>query len=52
MCNMIFLFCDLSECNVAIFILTKKLKARNNTNLEIEYFTFLGCFFYGIDNCK
>jgi hypothetical protein len=27
MCNMIFLFCDLSGCNVAIFILTKKLKA-------------------------
>ena len=36
----------------AVAYLTKKLKARNNTNLEVEYFTFLGCFFYGIDNCE
>ena len=37
---MIFLFCDLSECNVAIFILTKKLKADASVVISASHNTF------------
>ena len=51
MCNMIFCFV-IYQSAMLQYLFLKKLKARNNINLEVEYFTFLGCFFYGIDNCK